>query len=1371
MRALALIAALALTAALPAALPAAAQERPNLMIVFDGSGSMWGQVGGRPKIELARQALSSVLAEADAAMEIGMLAYGHRVRGQCSDIELMVPMGPAAQTVAPILEAANRMNPRGMTPLSDAVLIAAQRMGYTEQAATVVLLTDGIETCGGDPCALGRLLASEGIDFRAHVVGFDLTDDEQQQVACLAEETGGLFLAANSADELRAALAVTLAAEPAALPEPEPEPEPEPVAAPRPVTLILRDVAGGPVLTGRPFRTVEFQPLDPAAAPAGRLDLALNAPTERTGRVELLPGRYTLRLVRETQGREVIRVALPVEIPEGEGPHTVDLVIAARLQINGLLHAGQPLPPGRERFASLAGRGWAEFNIHPVIDGAIDPAIDYGGINSQDVAVPPGDYFVRGVLSGVFTREALVTASPGVTTTVDFDFAAAPVSVDLRDAQGFAVDRVRVEVFDLDAAEPFVSGRGRDRTEIVPAFLPEGTWRITAREDRGGSRRAEAWVTVVPGQPVTLSLTPGMQADPGAIPETALPLCLDTHRAQGCVVQAVTPAQVADFQGLPPPPPRFTGTWQTQGGMMALIQDGRRVWGEVYINGGVGTVWGHVAPDGLTLRGAMDASSNPRGATEMHLAADGRTLQGVWDHNIGRMRSDLRARRLSGGVPPLAVATGTDDDLRIGMNGAPWAPADSPEFAAFMEPAQAPASPDTGDDIDAMQAAAPPPSFSGTWDSNHQVLTLVQEGRRVTGRRDRGPILGEVSADGQVMRGVWINLPRDWGLLEFRLNPDRTAFEGGWGRLRDGGANQRWTGRRISWLGVPVDPADYPAEATGEVWEAFMAPVRDPDPEPVPPALPDRTEAPAAPGIVPAAADGLLIGTIDSLPERGIFAALADRPGEALDAAFARLFDPLDVAQADRMSDVCWQEPWVVHPDGLIAERRIDRASGRAGGPGYRTTRYQLCEQAGPLAFCRVFQRPLAPAAGAPDFDYRAEVVAGPHGSFALRDTETGRAMLYRSCEGELGFLNPSDRWDDGRLLIDTMFDREDRDSAAAAPAPAPETAPASPPVPASASGGASPLPPGLWHAEAPWSDPVPARGTPAFADRCSDEISATWPDGLTIGFERQDTATGPAFFAVWAERCVPSGAADFPFVCQAEDANLSDDVGADPSVSRLRLDSVAPEAVRLTLSTEWEEQPFPVLLHACHGPGGLDLTADPRGRALARALAEARPGVPLPVAAAAPAPAPTPAKPAAAAPAAADPRPGLAGLWFPIRDGRRPAMLTDDEVAAACFESPLRFHPDGLAMFFATRDGLPVADGHLRCAADLSCSFARGGPSEGRRVEGQARLTPVTEAEIEACLGAQCTTLGRCPAPDWSARERAAGLADRWESAVERRD
>ena len=196
------------------------------IIVLDGSGSMWGQIGGKPKLEIARETLRTVLGTVPGDMELGLMAYGHRQKGVCSDIELVVE--PAAGTGATIADAADRMRFLGMTPLSEAVKQAAESLRYTEEKATVILITDGIETCNADPCALANELEQSGIDFTAHVVGFGLSDEEGRQVACLAENTGGKFIQAGDADTLGEALKETVVVEAQPEPEPEPEPQPEP---------------------------------------------------------------------------------------------------------------------------------------------------------------------------------------------------------------------------------------------------------------------------------------------------------------------------------------------------------------------------------------------------------------------------------------------------------------------------------------------------------------------------------------------------------------------------------------------------------------------------------------------------------------------------------------------------------------------------------------------------------------------------------------------------------------------------------------------------------------------------------------------------------------------------------------------------------------------------------------------------------------------------------------------------------------------------------------------------------------------------------------------------------------------------------------
>lgn len=218
-----------------------AQSGDKSIIVLDASGSMWGQIGSYTKVEIAREALRMVLTDMDPAAEVGLLTYGHREKGNCADIELMVP--PAAGTAQAIIDVAAGLEFKGKTPLTEAVRQAAVALRYSEEKATVILITDGVETCEADPCALGTELEASGVDFTAHVVGFGLSAEEGAQVACLAENTGGQYIEAKDAAGLQSALKTAVAAPPPA-PEPEPEPQPEKLA--ENVDPVLHLAAGGP---------------------------------------------------------------------------------------------------------------------------------------------------------------------------------------------------------------------------------------------------------------------------------------------------------------------------------------------------------------------------------------------------------------------------------------------------------------------------------------------------------------------------------------------------------------------------------------------------------------------------------------------------------------------------------------------------------------------------------------------------------------------------------------------------------------------------------------------------------------------------------------------------------------------------------------------------------------------------------------------------------------------------------------------------------------------------------------------------------------------------------------------------------------------
>ena len=197
------------------------------IVILDASGSMWAQIDGKTRIEIARDTLKEVLEGVPSEVELGFMAYGHRTKGDCTDIELMVP--PEAGTADQIIGAAMSLNPRGKTPLSAAVRQAAEELKYTEDAATVVLITDGIETCNADPCALAGELEAAGVDFTVNVVGFGLSDEEGAAVKCLADNTGGTYISADDEDGLKDAIDVAVNDAPPTQPEPS-QPD-EPVAA------------------------------------------------------------------------------------------------------------------------------------------------------------------------------------------------------------------------------------------------------------------------------------------------------------------------------------------------------------------------------------------------------------------------------------------------------------------------------------------------------------------------------------------------------------------------------------------------------------------------------------------------------------------------------------------------------------------------------------------------------------------------------------------------------------------------------------------------------------------------------------------------------------------------------------------------------------------------------------------------------------------------------------------------------------------------------------------------------------------------------------------------------------------------------------
>ena len=174
-----------------------AEEKAVLLL--DGSGSMWGQMDGVAKIDMARDAVRDLLKSWDKEVKLGVTAYGHRAESDCSDIEAMVPVG--ALDSDKVAGALDKIQPKGKTPIAASVRKAAESLNYKEEKATIILVSDGMENCNADPCAVAKELEATGKDLTVHVVGLDVNDREMANVQCIAENTGGRVFRTNTVSE------------------------------------------------------------------------------------------------------------------------------------------------------------------------------------------------------------------------------------------------------------------------------------------------------------------------------------------------------------------------------------------------------------------------------------------------------------------------------------------------------------------------------------------------------------------------------------------------------------------------------------------------------------------------------------------------------------------------------------------------------------------------------------------------------------------------------------------------------------------------------------------------------------------------------------------------------------------------------------------------------------------------------------------------------------------------------------------------------------------------------------------------------------------------------------------------------------------
>lgn len=367
--------------------------KARTVLILDCSGSMAAQLEGRSRIAIARDAVRELINGLNPNIELGFMAYGHRRKNDCKDIELLI--SPEQSDPAKVLALLPKLQPVGMTPLCAAVGQAADALQITEKNTSVILVSDGEETCGGDPTALGKMLHAKGVDFKAYVIGFGLKGQQETGLRSLAQETGGKYFSAGGATTLKSSLnsAMSEVAKPVPVATPVPMPTPTPTPAEPPgIRARAFDQEGGTAIS----KGLRWDLKRPGTEDKEGETVETSYDAAPTFKVPA--GQYVLH-VRQGEATASHYVEL------GESGVRVDLIVGAgHLKLTPVMSTGGPPIEKDVR--------WEVFTVAEDPEDRKKLSTTYDPVGEFDL--PAGSYVV--VLSrGDATIENVLTITPGQT--------------------------------------------------------------------------------------------------------------------------------------------------------------------------------------------------------------------------------------------------------------------------------------------------------------------------------------------------------------------------------------------------------------------------------------------------------------------------------------------------------------------------------------------------------------------------------------------------------------------------------------------------------------------------------------------------------------------------------------------------------------------------------------------------------------------------------------------------------------------------------------------------------------------------------------------------------------------------------------------
>ncbi len=164
------------------------EQITRVLFVFDASRSMVSNHGNLSRMEGAKKLFYKFIDSLAVYknMQFALRMYGHTVKyppGNCNDSKLIIPFSKG--NVAAIKQKVSEAKPTGITPIEHSITQAANDFPDAKAVNMIILITDGIEECGGDPCKARQKLIEKGIVFKPFIIGIGLTVEQIKTFECV----------------------------------------------------------------------------------------------------------------------------------------------------------------------------------------------------------------------------------------------------------------------------------------------------------------------------------------------------------------------------------------------------------------------------------------------------------------------------------------------------------------------------------------------------------------------------------------------------------------------------------------------------------------------------------------------------------------------------------------------------------------------------------------------------------------------------------------------------------------------------------------------------------------------------------------------------------------------------------------------------------------------------------------------------------------------------------------------------------------------------------------------------------------------------------------------------------------------------------